>query len=159
MALAAAGIFSLGAAAGAGLLRLLQRARGWGSGAPGGSARFVARPHPGWRPGDPQPPPYGAGAPYVTLDPAAVDKASMYAFVISAVVPRPVAFVSTVDAEGRRNLAPYSYFNVMGHNPPVVCIGMARSPGRGGGKKDSLLNIEETGCAGGGRGVGWGRVC
>jgi hypothetical protein len=141
--------FALGAAAGAGLLRLLQ-ARG-GAAAARGAPRFVGRPHPGWAPGDPQPPPYGAGGPVVTLDPAATDKASMYAFVISAVVPRPVAFVSTVDAAGVRNLAPYSYFNVMGHNPPVVAIGVARSPGRGGGKKDTLLNIEETGC---GRGRG-----
>jgi len=111
----------------------------------GARARFVRPPHSGWKPGDKQPPPYGPDAPMLALDPATVDKASMYAFVISAVVPRPIAFVSTVSAEGARNLAPYSYFNVMGHNPPVVTIGMCRSPGRGGGKKDSLINIEETG--------------
>lgn len=140
----ATGIFSLGAACGAGLLLLLQRS-GRSCSKHGTTARFVGRPHPSWQPGQPQPPPYGAGAPMLTLDPSAVDKASMYAFVISSVVPRPVAFVSTVSADGEGNLAPYSYFNVMGHNPPVVAIGMSRSPGRGGGKKDTFLNIEQTG--------------
>lgn len=81
----------------------------------------------------------------ITLDPATTDKAAMYAFVISAVVPRPIAFVSSVSAKGEGNLAPYSYFNVMCHNPPVVTIGVCRSPLRGGGKKDTLENIEETG--------------
>ncbi len=46
---------------------------------------------------------------------------------------------------GHVNLAPYSYFNAMGHDPVVFCIGINRSPGRGGGKKDTLMNIEETG--------------
>lgn len=138
MALAKIGIFSLGAACSAGLLHLLQRRRPR-------HARFVPKPHPNWQPGQHQPPPYGMDAPMISLDPAAVDKASMYAFVISAVVPRPIAFVSTVSADGDVNLAPYSYFNVMGHNPPVLTVGMCRSPTRGGGKKDSLINVEETG--------------
>lgn len=53
--------------------------------------------------------------------------------------------MSSVSGSSGVNLSPYSYFNVMGHNPPTVAIGMCRSPSRGGGKKDSLLNIEETG--------------
>lgn len=97
---AAAGAFSLGAACGAGLLLLLERRgaarRSSGAGASAATpcassgkpapVRFVARPHPGWTPGEAQPPPYGAGAPMVSLDPSKMDKASMYAFVISAVV-------------------------------------------------------------------------
>lgn len=165
MALAATGLFSLGTACGAGLLLLIERRRKRGAGASSGAddapaaaaapaaafpaPRAVGRPHPEWVPGAPQPPPY-AGAPganMIALDPAEVDKAAMYAFVISAVVPRPIAFVSSLSASGERNLAPYSYFNVMGHNPPVVTIGVCRSPLRGGGKKDTLQNIEETGCA------------
>jgi len=46
---------------------------------------------------------------------------------------------------GKVNVAPYSYFNIMGHAPPVFCLGINRSPGRGGGKKDTLSNIEATG--------------
>ncbi|KAI8467891.1 MAG: hypothetical protein J3K34DRAFT_428932 [Monoraphidium minutum] len=140
---AAAGVFSLGAACGAGILLLLQqrgmRRRG------GAPARRVPQPHPGWAPGEPQPPPYGMGTPMIALDPATLDKPNLYAFMISAVVPRPVAFVSSASAAGDVNLAPYSYFNVMSHDPPVLAIGMSRSGSRGGGKKDSMINIEETG--------------
>jgi hypothetical protein len=136
-------LLGVGAAAGAALALLVLRRRPGSAGAT--KARHLRRPHPAWRPGDKQPPPYGLGAPMLTLDPATVDKPSMYAFVISAVVPRPIAFVSSVSAAGAGNLAPYSYFNVMCHNPPVVTVGMCRAPGRGGGKKDSLINIEETG--------------
>lgn len=57
----------------------------------------------------------------------------------------PCATFVPVLQEGAVNLAPYSYFNAMGHNPPVLCIGINRSPTRGGGKKDTLVNIEETG--------------
>ena len=48
----------------------------------------------------------------------------MYPLVISAVVPRPIAFISSQSLAGVRNLSPYSYFNVMSHDPPYVCIGM-----------------------------------
>lgn len=53
-------------------------------------------------------------------------------------------FVSSLGKDGSVNLAPYSYFNAMGHNPCIVALGISRSPGRGGGKKDTLQNIEET---------------
>ncbi|GAB4823945.1 hypothetical protein N2152v2_010991 [Parachlorella kessleri] len=63
---------------------------------------------------------------------------------ISAVVPRPIAFISTLSREGVGNLAPYSYFNVLAHNPPHVAIGMVRSRERHHGQKDTLFNILET---------------
>lgn len=107
-------------------------------------AHYVQTPHAGWQPGEPQPPPYDSDA-IIDLDPAKVDTSHLYPFLISAVVPRPIAFISSVSNDGSRNLSPYSYFNTMGHNPPTVCIGICRSPTRGGGKKDSLINIEETG--------------
>jgi flavin reductase (DIM6/NTAB) family NADH-FMN oxidoreductase RutF len=47
--------------------------------------------------------------------------------------------------QGNVNLSPYSFFNCMGDNPPIVAIGACRSSCRGGAKKDTLLNIEETG--------------
>lgn len=54
------------------------------------------------------------------------------------VAPRPIGWISTRDKEGRVNLAPYSFYNAMGDNPPIV--GFSSS-----GRKDSLCNIEETG--------------
>ncbi|HXC54249.1 MAG TPA: flavin reductase family protein [Rhizomicrobium sp.] len=54
------------------------------------------------------------------------------------VAPRPIGWVSTVDAEGRRNLAPYSFFNAFNYRPPIV--GFASI-----GRKDSLANAEATG--------------
>lgn len=63
--------------------------------------------------------------------------------------PRPTAFVSTLSSSGVGNLAPFSYFNVMAHNPPHVCIGFAASRLRPHGRKDTLFNLLETGWAGG----------
>jgi flavin reductase (DIM6/NTAB) family NADH-FMN oxidoreductase RutF len=54
------------------------------------------------------------------------------------VAPRPIGWISTVDAQGRPNLAPYSFFNAFCENPPVV--GFSSS-----GRKDSQSNAEETG--------------
>ena len=54
------------------------------------------------------------------------------------VAPRPIGWISTVDAAGRRNLAPYSFFNGFNYVPPI--IGFASI-----GRKDSLNNAEATG--------------
>lgn len=107
-------------------------------------ASCVLRSRPEWQPGQPQPAPYDSDA-TVDLDPAKVAPSQLYTLMISAVVPRPIAFISTVSNEGHRNLSPFSFFNVMGYEPPIVCIGVGRSPTREGGKKDTLINIEETG--------------
>lgn len=56
------------------------------------------------------------------------------------VTPRPIAWVTTVDARGAVNLAPFSYFNVVADNPPVVVFAPARKPD--GSKKDTLANLE-----------------
>lgn len=66
-----------------------------------------------------------------------------YAWMIASIVPRPIAFVSTVSPSGATNLAPFSYFNGVSSTPPVVSIAIGRK--RGGVKKDTLRNIEETG--------------
>ena len=54
--------------------------------------------------------------------------------------PRPIAWVTTVDGEGRVNLAPFSFFNAFGANPPVVVFSPTLR--RDGSKKDTLLNLE-----------------
>jgi flavin reductase (DIM6/NTAB) family NADH-FMN oxidoreductase RutF len=56
----------------------------------------------------------------------------------SIVVPRPIGWISSLDAQGRRNLAPYSFFNLYSYKPPIV--GFCSN-----GWKDSVRNIEETG--------------
>lgn len=76
------------------------------------------------------------------LDPARVPGPEMYRFLISAVVPRPIAFVSTRASGGGVNLAPFSYFNAISSVPPMVGIAIV---GRPGDEKDTLQNIRETG--------------
>jgi flavin reductase (DIM6/NTAB) family NADH-FMN oxidoreductase RutF len=68
---------------------------------------------------------------------------SLYALLISAVTPRPIAFVSTQSAAGVTNLAPFSFFGMMCHDPPtrVFCT-THRSGDRP--EKDTLANIRET---------------
>lgn len=77
-----------------------------------------------------------------TINPADLTPPEFYRLLNSAVAPRPIAFVSTVSAEGHVNLAPYSFFNVFGFNPPVLVFSPSRN--RHGHKKHSLLNVEEV---------------
>jgi len=77
----------------------------------------------------------------VILDPGTVAPGDFYRFMISVVVPRPIAFVSTMDAEGRLNVAPFSYFNAITNQPPLLGISINR---RRGGPKDTFRNIEHT---------------
>ncbi len=57
--------------------------------------------------------------------------------------PRPIALVSTLSKEGKRNLAPFSFFNAFGSNPPIVVFSPARKT-RNGGFKDTYNNLLET---------------
>jgi flavin reductase (DIM6/NTAB) family NADH-FMN oxidoreductase RutF len=77
------------------------------------------------------------------IDVAHADPTAVYRALIGLVTPRPIAWVTTVDVQGRVNLAPFSFFNVFGARPPVVVF----SPGlkRDGTKKDTLANVEATG--------------
>jgi len=75
------------------------------------------------------------------LDPRTMPKNDVYRFLISAVVPRPIAFVSTVSAAGAVNLAPFSYFNAVASEPPLVAISIND---RADDPKDTLRNIRET---------------
>ena len=77
-----------------------------------------------------------------TIDPATLQPHEFYRLLNSAVAPRPIAFVSTVSADGHVNLAPYSFFNVFGFNPPILVFSPSRN--RHGHKKHSLLNVEEV---------------
>jgi flavin reductase (DIM6/NTAB) family NADH-FMN oxidoreductase RutF len=79
-----------------------------------------------------------------TIDPATHAAADIYKLMIGVIVPRPIAFVSTVDAAGVRNLAPFSYFTGCSTNPPVVCFCSAVRSGPAP-QKDTLRNVVATG--------------
>lgn len=67
----------------------------------------------------------------------------MHQYILGAVSPRPIAFASTVDKNGNPNLAPFSFFNAVGSNPPILIFSPARS-GRDNTTKHTLDNVEET---------------
>ncbi|MGD8451409.1 MAG: flavin reductase family protein [Phycisphaerae bacterium] len=70
------------------------------------------------------------------------DWRDVYQLLIGSVNPRPIALVSTISAAGQRNLAPFSFFNMVSGNPPVLII--CPSFRRNGSPKDTLLNIREV---------------
>jgi flavin reductase (DIM6/NTAB) family NADH-FMN oxidoreductase RutF len=78
------------------------------------------------------------------FDPEKLPAGDVYKLMIGMIVPRPIAFVSTVDAAGVRNLAPFSYFTGCSTNPPVVCFCSAVRSGPNP-YKDTLRNVETTG--------------
>jgi flavin reductase (DIM6/NTAB) family NADH-FMN oxidoreductase RutF len=76
------------------------------------------------------------------IDPATTAPSTMYRHMIGMVVPRPIAFISTLSAAGVRNLAPFSYFNAISSAPPLIGITFSE---RADDPKDTLRNIRETG--------------
>ncbi|MBU6374561.1 MAG: flavin reductase family protein [Bdellovibrionales bacterium] len=78
----------------------------------------------------------------LTLDPKTVGQIGMYKLLISGVVPRPIALLSTCSPDGIANLAPFSFFNAVSSNPPCLSVSITRK--NNGDKKDSLRNIEAT---------------
>jgi flavin reductase (DIM6/NTAB) family NADH-FMN oxidoreductase RutF len=77
------------------------------------------------------------------LDPATTPRTELYSFMIRAVAPRPIAWVSTVSRERKLNLAPFSFFNGVSSKPPALLFVCSRQDD--GSKKGTLLNIEENG--------------
>lgn len=100
-------------------------------------------PNPNWE--------YGQGVPGTNLtqkhheiDPYASDRPMInnYRLLVSGIAPRPVGFLSTVNAKGDKNLSPFSYFQVIDHDPPMFIVGFSSRPGR---VKDTYRNLKETG--------------
>ncbi|MBU0554993.1 MAG: flavin reductase family protein [Alphaproteobacteria bacterium] len=77
------------------------------------------------------------------FDFATMPEGERYKLMSAAITPRPIAWLTTVSSEGLRNAAPYSFFNMMGAEPPLVAIGLMRRAD--GSYKDSARNILETG--------------
>ncbi len=81
-----------------------------------------------------------------TFDPTAMRGRDIYFLMIGTIVPRPIAWVSSLDAAGTLNLAPFSYFNGISSRPPLISLSIGHR--KFGGelvKKDTLRNIEATG--------------
>lgn len=73
----------------------------------------------------------------------ALPPAQQYKLLSATVVPRPIALVTTISEDGRQNAAPFSFFNTMGENPPVLVLGLQEKPD--GSLKDTTVNIQANG--------------
>ncbi len=71
-----------------------------------------------------------------------ISAATAYKLLSSTILPRPIAFVTSMNSNGEANAAPYSFFNAMGSEPPVVVVGF--QPNADGSQKDTPNNIMET---------------
>jgi flavin reductase (DIM6/NTAB) family NADH-FMN oxidoreductase RutF len=76
------------------------------------------------------------------FDMETLEAQNRYKILTATVTPRPIAWVTTLSASGVINAAPFSFFNVMGHEPPTVAIGLLAGTGR---FKDTAANILDTG--------------
>ena len=78
----------------------------------------------------------------MTIDPKNIDSREFYTFATSAIAPRPIAFASTIDARGNVNLSPFSFFNFVGINPPILVFSPNRR-GKDGSQKNTTENLHE----------------
>lgn len=78
-----------------------------------------------------------------SFDPAQLSPVKIQAFLQTAVAPRPIAFASTISADGTPNLSPFSFFNVFSSNPPILVFSPARRV-RDNTTKHTLQNVQAT---------------
>ncbi|KRE53608.1 flavin reductase family protein [Paenibacillus sp. Soil522] len=79
----------------------------------------------------------------LSIDPASQSVQDNYKLLIGSIVPRPIAFVTTQSSEGVLNAAPFSFFNIVTANPPMVAVSVQRKPG--GIQKDTARNAAAAG--------------
>lgn len=79
----------------------------------------------------------------ISFEPKDLPTAKLHAYLQSAVAPRPIAFASTISADGKPNLSPFSFFNVFSANPPILIFSPARRV-RDNTVKHTLINAEAT---------------
>ncbi|KAL0939868.1 uncharacterized protein CTRU02_206478 [Colletotrichum truncatum] len=111
----------------------------------GTAIEVTKSPNPTWKYGHgirSQHPP--AEPKHTEIDPYAPDRPMVnnYRLLVSGIAPRPIGFLSTVSSNGSKNLAPFSYFQVIDHDPPMFIVGFSSRPGR---MKDTYRNLKETG--------------
>ncbi len=79
----------------------------------------------------------------LTITPSEITVPKLHHYLLGAVGPRPIAFASTIDKDGNKNLAPFSFFNVFSANPPIMVFSPARS-GRTNITKNTFDNVKEV---------------
>lgn len=79
----------------------------------------------------------------ISFEPKDLSVVKLHSYLLSSVAPRPIAFASTIDAKGKPNLSPFSFFNVFSANPPVMIFSPARRV-RNNTTKHTLENVEEV---------------
>ncbi|MEH7084054.1 flavin reductase family protein [Neobacillus drentensis] len=77
----------------------------------------------------------------LSIEPTSMSERENYKFLIGSIIPRPIAFVTTISKDGVLNGAPFSYFNIVSSNPPMISLSIQRSTGR---QKDTARNIIES---------------
>jgi flavin reductase (DIM6/NTAB) family NADH-FMN oxidoreductase RutF len=77
----------------------------------------------------------------LSIDPTSNTERENYKFLIGSIIPRPIAFVTTLSKDGVLNGAPFSYFNIVSSSPPMISLSIQRSEGR---QKDTARNIIES---------------
>lgn len=80
---------------------------------------------------------------FKTVDPSKTAQSELHKLMLGAIAPRPIAFASTIDAEGRPNLSPFSFFNAFGVNPSTIVFSPSRR-GRDNTTKDTFDNIRQV---------------
>jgi len=78
------------------------------------------------------------------LDVSQLSPADAFKLMLGFIGPRPIGWISTISETGVPNLAPFSFFNMLGNNPP--CLAFSPALTREGKRKDSLINAEKTKC-------------
>ncbi|MEM9930406.1 MAG: flavin reductase family protein [Bacteroidota bacterium] len=81
---------------------------------------------------------------YHSYSPTDLSTGQLHGTLLTGIAPRPIAFVSTIDAQGRVNLSPFSFFNIFGSNPPLLIFSPARRV-RDNTTKHTLDNLHEVG--------------
>jgi len=79
-----------------------------------------------------------------TITPGEIPTKDLHQFLLASVAPRPIAWASTIDDDGRPNLAPYSFFNAFSSNPPILVFSSNRRVANNT-TKDTLYNIQQNG--------------
>ncbi len=79
----------------------------------------------------------------LTITPLDTPQPLFHQYMLGSIAPRPIAFASTIDEHGKPNLAPFSFFNAFGSNPPIVVFSPARS-GREGTTKHTYNNVKKV---------------
>ncbi|KAF9464994.1 hypothetical protein BDZ94DRAFT_1255052 [Collybia nuda] len=108
------------------------------------SLSFTQPPLPAWKMGDGvanKAWAQGGGHDRKTWDMATTSPKDTYQLLTSAIVPRPIAFVSSLSTDGVPNLAPFSYFSMVSHHPPLISVSFRLSPAR---PKDTRENVLAT---------------